>query len=37
MNGPRVVIADEQAYVRIGFRVFLASGGIDVVQARIPL
>lgn len=28
---PRVVIADDQALVRTGFRMILASGGIDVV------
>jgi DNA-binding NarL/FixJ family response regulator len=28
---PRVVIADDQAYVRIGFRMILTSGGIEVV------
>ncbi|GHH33027.1 response regulator transcription factor [Lentzea cavernae] len=31
MSGPRVVIADDQAFVRIGFRMILKSGGIDVV------
>ncbi|MEV4313776.1 response regulator transcription factor [Actinocrispum sp. NPDC049592] len=31
MNAPRVVIADDQALVRIGFRMILTSGGIDVV------
>jgi DNA-binding NarL/FixJ family response regulator len=31
VTGPRVVIADDQAYVRIGFRMILTSGGIDVV------
>jgi len=31
MNDPRVVIADDQALVRTGFRMILASGGIDVV------
>ncbi|MEU0878622.1 response regulator transcription factor [Lentzea sp. NPDC005914] len=31
MTAPRVVIADDQAYVRIGFRMILTSGGIDVV------
>ncbi|MGM1062730.1 response regulator [Saccharothrix sp. Mg75] len=29
--GPRVVIADDQALVRTGFRMILASGGVDVV------
>nr|WP_071812756.1 response regulator transcription factor [Lentzea guizhouensis] len=29
--GPRVVIADDQAFVRIGFRMILKSGGIEVV------
>jgi DNA-binding NarL/FixJ family response regulator len=28
---PRVVIADDQAFVRIGFRMILTAGGIDVV------
>ncbi len=31
MTGVRVVIADDQALVRTGFRMILASGGIDVV------
>ncbi|MGW4593556.1 response regulator [Amycolatopsis thermoflava] len=31
MTGPRVVIADDQALVRTGFRMILASGGVDVV------
>ena len=31
MTGPRVVIADDQAFVRIGFRMILNSGGIEVV------
>ena len=31
MTAPRVVIADDQALVRTGFRMILASGGIDVV------
>ncbi|WP_434443831.1 response regulator [Lentzea sp. E54] len=31
MTGPRVVIADDQAFVRIGFRMILASGGVEVV------
>ena len=31
MTAPRVVIADDQAYVRIGFRMILTSGGIEVV------
>jgi len=31
VSGPRVVIADDQAFVRIGFRMILKSGGIDVV------
>ncbi|WP_116110510.1 MULTISPECIES: response regulator [Amycolatopsis] len=31
MTEPRVVIADDQALVRTGFRMILASGGIDVV------
>ena len=31
MSAPRVVIADDQALVRTGFRMILASGGIDVV------
>nr|WP_042197517.1 response regulator transcription factor [Kibdelosporangium sp. MJ126-NF4]CEL23021.1 DNA-binding response regulator, LuxR family [Kibdelosporangium sp. MJ126-NF4]CTQ90160.1 DNA-binding response regulator, LuxR family [Kibdelosporangium sp. MJ126-NF4] len=31
MTGPRVVIADDQALVRTGFRMILASGGINVV------
>jgi DNA-binding NarL/FixJ family response regulator len=31
MTAPRVVIADDQALVRIGFRMILTSGGIDVV------
>jgi DNA-binding NarL/FixJ family response regulator len=31
MTAPRVVIADDQAFVRIGFRMILASGGIEVV------
>jgi DNA-binding NarL/FixJ family response regulator len=31
MNEPRVVIADDQALVRTGFRMILTSGGIDVV------
>jgi len=31
MTSPRVVIADDQALVRTGFRMILASGGIDVV------
>jgi DNA-binding NarL/FixJ family response regulator len=31
VTAPRVVIADDQAYVRIGFRMILTSGGIDVV------
>ena len=31
MNSPRVVIADDQALVRTGFRMILTSGGIDVV------
>ncbi|HUQ55798.1 response regulator transcription factor [Lentzea sp.] len=31
MTAPRVVIADDQAFVRIGFRMILKSGGIDVV------
>ncbi len=31
MTGPRVVIADDQAFVHIGFRMILTSGGIDVV------
>jgi DNA-binding NarL/FixJ family response regulator len=31
MTGPRVVIADDQALVRTGFRMILTSGGIDVV------
>jgi DNA-binding NarL/FixJ family response regulator len=30
-TSPRVVIADDQALVRTGFRMILASGGIDVV------
>ena len=30
-SGPRVVIADDQALVRTGFRMILTSGGIDVV------
>jgi DNA-binding NarL/FixJ family response regulator len=31
VTDPRVVIADDQALVRTGFRMILASGGIDVV------
>ncbi|WP_394619817.1 response regulator [Lentzea sp. JNUCC 0626] len=31
MTAPRVVIADDQAFVRVGFRMILKSGGIDVV------
>jgi DNA-binding NarL/FixJ family response regulator len=31
MTAPRVVIADDQALVRTGFRMILTSGGIDVV------
>ncbi|OLF13103.1 DNA-binding response regulator [Actinophytocola xinjiangensis] len=31
MKNPRVVIADDQALVRTGFRMILASGGLDVV------
>ncbi len=31
MTAPRVVIADDQAFVRIGFRMILNSGGIEVV------
>ncbi|ALG11905.1 response regulator transcription factor [Kibdelosporangium phytohabitans] len=31
MTAPRVVIADDQVLVRTGFRMILASGGIDVV------
>ncbi|MFD9699914.1 response regulator [Lentzea sp. NPDC059081] len=31
MSAPRVVIADDQAFVRIGFRMILKSGGIEVV------
>ena len=31
MTAPRVLIADDQALVRTGFRMILASGGIDVV------
>ena len=31
MTDPRVLIADDQALVRTGFRMILASGGIDVV------
>ncbi|WP_086664829.1 response regulator [Lentzea kentuckyensis] len=31
MTAPRVVIADDQAFVRIGFRMILTSGGIEVV------
>ncbi|SDJ07692.1 two component transcriptional regulator, LuxR family [Lentzea albidocapillata subsp. violacea] len=31
MSGPRVVIADDQAFVRIGFRMILHSGGVEVV------
>ena len=31
MTAPRVVIADDQAFVRIGFRMILSSGGIEVV------
>ncbi|MCP2244238.1 response regulator [Lentzea aerocolonigenes] len=31
MTTPRVVIADDQAFVRIGFRMILSSGGIEVV------
>ncbi|MGN9910589.1 response regulator [Phytohabitans sp. LJ34] len=31
MNAPRVVIADDQALVRSGFRLILTAGGIDVV------
>jgi DNA-binding NarL/FixJ family response regulator len=31
VKDPRVVIADDQALVRTGFRMILASGGIDVV------
>jgi DNA-binding NarL/FixJ family response regulator len=31
VTGPRVVIADDQAFVRIGFRMILNSGGIEVV------
>ncbi|MDX8049804.1 response regulator transcription factor [Lentzea sp. BCCO 10_0798] len=31
MSGPRVVIADDQAFVRIGFRMILDSGGVEVV------
>ncbi|SFR25941.1 DNA-binding response regulator, NarL/FixJ family, contains REC and HTH domains [Lentzea waywayandensis] len=31
MTGPRVVIADDQAFVRIGFRMILNSGGVEVV------
>ncbi|MEU3642250.1 response regulator transcription factor [Lentzea sp. NPDC034063] len=31
MTAPRVVIADDQAFVRIGFRMILNSGGVEVV------
>ncbi|GGP61611.1 response regulator [Saccharothrix coeruleofusca] len=31
MTGPRVVVADDQALVRTGFRMILAADGIDVV------
>ncbi|MFD4676079.1 response regulator [Lentzea sp. NPDC058450] len=31
MSGPRVVIADDQAFVRVGFRMILKSGGVEVV------
>jgi DNA-binding NarL/FixJ family response regulator len=31
MTGPRVVIVDDQALVRTGFRMILTAGGIDVV------
>jgi DNA-binding NarL/FixJ family response regulator len=31
VTAPRVVIADDQAFVRIGFRMILSSGGIEVV------
>jgi DNA-binding NarL/FixJ family response regulator len=31
VTAPRVVIADDQAFVRIGFRIILTSGGIEVV------
>ncbi|SDF76314.1 DNA-binding response regulator, NarL/FixJ family, contains REC and HTH domains [Lentzea fradiae] len=31
MSAPRVVIADDQAFVRIGFRMILESGGVEVV------
>jgi len=35
MNPPRVVIADDQALVRAGFRMILASDGIDVVAEAV--
>lgn len=31
MKAPRVVVADDQALVRIGFRMILTAGGVDVV------